>query len=82
MLVFLFSCGQNSQNNLEISSETQTGATESSTGATSSGQNTPLIQLIQEDEKTICFKEICVDKKKPFVEKDGKSMQVQKLWIE
>lgn len=58
--------------------ENLTGSTQSSDGSSHSGA----ISLIQENEKTICFKEICVDKTKPFVEKDGKSMQVQKLWIE
>lgn len=82
MLVFLSSCGQNSQNNSEISSETQTGATESSTGATSSGQNTQPIQLIQEDEKSVCLRDICIQKTEPYVEKDGKLVQVQKIWYD
>ena len=82
MLVFLFSCGQNSQNNSEISSETQTGATESSTGATSSGQNTQPIQLIQEDEKSVCLRDICIQKTEPYVEKDGKLVQVQQIWYD
>ena len=80
MLVFLSSCGQHSQNNSEISSETQTGATESSTGAISSGQNTQPIQLIQEDEKSVCLRDICIQKTEPYVEKDGKLVQVQQIW--
>ena len=66
--------------NSEISSETQTGATESSTGATSSGQNTQPIQLIQEDEKSVCLRDICIQKTEPYVEKDGKLVQVQQIW--